>query len=134
MTASTNKEQQTTVASAQEQTSLPLGIKIFCVLLGLGAVAEILGGLFILGPGGLLFVGLGVVGLLIVYGLWTVKEWGWKQAMAWFGLGLLVNGFNVITAANASARASFIFGVPLVVLILIYLYQKRHFYTDAVAG
>ena len=94
--------------------SRPLGVTVLCLLGALGAVPSLLKLLGLLGGGGVfgllalpsLVI---VVGkLLVLFGLWTMREWGYRWAVALYSLsalwqlvtgslgGVLLNAFVVL--------------------------------------
>jgi hypothetical protein len=126
---STNEQQQS------EQTS-PLGIKALCVLFGLVGVLLVAFGVLLLTGGGVLLglfsLALGGLELALVYGLWTVKPWGWTLAIAVFSLTAIHNLLNMVgilnTAAGGTGSASI--GFFMVLGILVYIYQKQDLYRN----
>jgi len=127
----------------QEEAIAPLGIKILCGLCALIAIAVGAFGLFYLKFGvesvdirtiveGLLILSFSLFAFPMIYGLWTVTEWGWKVAIGWIGLGGLSHVLNWVMAEDPPLNSTIFIVVSL--LALVYLYRKRRFYTDAVAG
>lgn len=101
----------------------PLGVTILCVVAGLGALASLLGSLGMLGSAspfalvGLFGLALAAGKLAVVYGLWTLQEWGYKWALAIYALGALLSlvQFDIV-------------GLLIDVLVVVYLTTKAdHF-------
>lgn len=76
----------------------PTGIKLLCVLQGIGLPLALVGAVALgsqYGQSGfLVFLGVGswvAVGAFVVYGLWNLRGWGWLLAVVYFGVGALVN-------------------------------------------
>ncbi|RDE17084.1 MAG: hypothetical protein C4K49_03800 [Candidatus Thorarchaeota archaeon] len=101
----------------------PIGIVILAVLQLLSALLIIYSGYvalmaaLLLGPLGILFVGLaaillifGIIGLILFYGLWSLKGWAWLWTLIINILSILLNlyPFNWI-------------GLILPVIIVVYL-------------
>ncbi|TFG29921.1 hypothetical protein EU528_08955 [Candidatus Thorarchaeota archaeon] len=104
----------------------PLGVTILALLQMIGGVIGIFGGAtsmlaaMLLGPLGLLFVIIGAVllimgllGLIVGWGLWGLKSWAWMWAM-------IVNIINIILAIVQLNIISLI--IPLI--IVLYLNQS----------
>jgi hypothetical protein len=110
------------------EASAPLGIQIICVLRGLVDVLLLFAGVALFGAEaagpvlGTLFVGVAVLDLYLVYGLWTVRYWGWKWALV---LGVLTLPLNL--AYGASGVLSMIVSA----LVLLYIYSKGDLYRRA---
>lgn len=109
-----------------ESETAPLGIKIFCVIAGLAGLYGVIISLDLIslgGPGvgiGLAFLGFFVAYLAVLYGLWTLKPWGWTWGMILFVVDLLIDLF-----------AGDLVGVLISILLLVYLWSKRSYYGKA---
>lgn len=127
----------------QSEERIPLGIMILCVLSGLLGLLWVVAGLFRfeavvsgeglwMGAKGVFFLGLGLVGLLVTYGLWMVTTWAWKLALAWYGLnGLIWIRFLIMeTSSNIGAILTLVILVIPNGAALFYLYRKRSFYAS----
>ena len=96
--------------------SRPLGVTILCLLGALGAVPSLFRLLGMLGGGGvfglLAFPSLVlVVGKIVVlFGLWTMREWGYRWAVALYSLSAL---WQLVTGGLG--------GVLVNVLVVLYL-------------
>lgn len=119
----------------------PVGVKIICVLAALGTIVGLLGGLGMMsatssprvpawfGLLGMVTVVLALVNLPMIYGLWTVKEWGWTLAMVVYGLNVLLNLLSLL-AGQLGSIVSLVIGLA----ILAYLFSKRGVYGKSVGG
>lgn len=142
VTEATNSSQPPATEGEQSGASAPLGTKALCVVCALLATVVTFYGWLVLlvtihvAPrvpaierakiGAIvLIVGFGLVGFLVIYGLWTVTDWGWKIAMGWIGVGGLM---YVLVLAEGADMESLLF-VTLFLLSLLYLYIKRSLYT-----
>jgi len=123
----------------------PTGIAILAVLDGLGGVLALLSGVLIAVFGGyivrtitngylpssleflpglisimaVLFVPIGVLGIVEAYGLWNGKKWGWWITTILMGLGLVFGLIAVLLGSIGS-----IFGVIVDAVIVYYMLQK----------
>lgn len=83
-----------------EYTERPLGIKIVSIFWGAVGIFLILSSTFSINSALLMTVELaiiGVIGLLMAYGLWTAKKWGLWLGVLWPVLMILaIFGFNII--------------------------------------
>jgi len=106
-----------------ERTSAPLGIQVICAIGVLVSALLVIWGLSILSTG-TPFSFLGVFGialaggyLIVSYGLWTLKPWGWTLGMIVF----IIDGIVDISRVNAT-------GVLISLLFIGYLYTKKDIY------
>lgn len=102
-----------------ERPERPLGVTILAILLLIEAILALLSGLFLMAVGtvmlpipllGLAIVGFstfgmifGVIGLFLVYGLWTGRSWGWWLTLiiAVLIAALSLIGWNLIVLIMA---------------------------------
>lgn len=112
----------TTTQDPNSTTNPPLGIKIICafgvftVLIGfLGAFIFLVSGVLMWG-----FLTLLVVGIVIIvtYGLWTLKLWGWVSAVVWYGLGMLSSLYQFIQGDLSSLAGIVVSGLILMGLCM----------------
>jgi len=75
----------------------PLGITILCLLGFLGVFASLFGMLGVMGRGGP-FAAIGLIGLALVaakgvvlYGLWTLQQWGYKWGIRLYALAAILD-------------------------------------------
>ena len=103
----------------------PLGVTILAILEILGGILSIIGGFglvtlaMLMGPLGFLFmiVGgltllLGIIALIIGWGLWSLKSWAWMAA-------LIINLINLILNILSGGYLSAVINL----IIIIYLQQ-----------
>jgi len=118
-----NEETRRATASA--------GVKAICVLWLLGALLSIVVGISIAGLGfdagsglvgflGLLQVGLGVAQFIAVFGLWRLRQWAWRTAVALLWIGLIFRGISLLTGDLTQ-----ILGVILSIAFLVFFYRRR---------
>jgi hypothetical protein len=103
----------------------PLGITLLCVLNGFGEGLALLGSFAIRGPLGLLIAVTAIIGFVAVYGLWTLKAWGWALIGLLYAVGIILELIRLIAGAGTS------WSLPTVIAgssILLYLYRKRDLY------
>ena len=107
----------------------PTGIKVVCVLVGLSGLYGLVAGLGLAALGGIgLVVGavgvvLSVVQLLVVYGLWTLRSWGWTVTLVVFSLDVLLDLVRLV-AGSLSA----VLGILVGGFVLWYVYGQRDLY------
>ncbi len=108
---------------ASEYETAPLGIKLYCIIAGLAGLYLLFIALDIMSYGGaatelgLLFAGLAVGYLVVLYGLWVLKPWGWTLGMIIFSFDLLIDlvRFDGV-------------GIIISVILIAYLWSKRAYY------
>lgn len=69
----------------------------------------------------LVFFGVGVTCLIVGIGLWRGKRWGYLVAI----VGLCINALSDLINALSGREPRAIVGVPVVILILTYLFTRR---------
>lgn len=100
--------------------SRPLGITVLCVLGFIGAFFSSIGMLGVMGRGGP-FALIGLVGLALVagkavvlFGLWTLEEWGYRWAIRLYALAAVLDlvtlslislVFDVLIVAYIASKA-----------------------------
>lgn len=107
-----------TYSSAKPST--PLGIKIICVLGGIGGVLGLFGSLAMFGISpilGLFALVLSIVQIVVVFGLWELRSWAWTLAMISYAIGLVFDliGVNII-------------GLLIGIVLIAYLSSKSHLF------
>lgn len=116
----------------RSSTNAPLGIKIVCLLIllstivGTAVVVSIADALNWAPRDWLVLTVTVVVSLFAVYGLWTLRPWGWTLAMASFAFEFVVAfaAFSgVLTVGTEGA-----FSLVPTVIYAIYVYSKRDLY------
>ncbi|WP_440007724.1 DUF2127 domain-containing protein [Halomicrococcus sp. SG-WS-1] len=112
-----------------DRETAPTGIKVICVLVGLSGLYGLLAGLGLAAMGGAgLVVGavgvvLSVVQLLVVYGLWTLRSWGWTVTMVVFSLDVLLDVVRLVVGS-----VSAVLGILVGGIVLWYVYGERDLY------
>lgn len=109
--------------------SAPLGIKLYCLLAGLGSIYWIVVSLSLIGAGGsatiaggiLLAIALGYV--VVLKGLWTLRPWAWTWAVVLFVLSAIGSLFRVD-----------VLGLAISLLLLVYLVSKAGYYRGETGG
>jgi len=129
----------------------PKGVTVLAILWAIGGVVEILFGVtmsfvspFLPRMGGMekamgsyitaIYVVFGVIGLIVAYGLWTLKNWARILAIALCILGILGCAGNIYSiyvmqqlgfAPPAVTIVEYVMGGLIVVLVLIIWYLVR---------
>ena len=100
----------------------PLGVTILAILQILGGLFEIFGGMvFFLIPilgwlfGGILLI-LGVLAVIIGWGLWSMKSWAWMAA-------IILNILSIIMAIASYPSIDYL-SIIIALIIILYLQQK----------
>lgn len=111
------------MSSTYSRRSRPLGVTILCLVGFLGAFFSLFKLLGMLGGGGafgilaLPLLALLVGKVLVLYGLWTLKQWGYTGALILYSLSALLNLVSLSPLA-----------LLVDVLIVVYLLSKaNHF-------
>jgi hypothetical protein len=109
--------------------SRPLGITIIAIILGIEGVLSIIAGILLLaGSGGALALPgiialiLGVLYLIVAWGLWTLQPWAFWTTVV-LEVITLINGIIAFTQRNV---ATGILYIVLSLVILIYLFADRN--------
>jgi hypothetical protein len=105
----------------------PTGIKVVCWFGILTALVEIVGVIALLTTGVLFWalitsLALGVE-IVVIYGLWTIKPWGWLIGVIWHGLKLLSSGYQF-----ASGDLTSFIGIVISAFLLLALSGHRDVY------
>jgi hypothetical protein len=111
--------------SASGRRSAPLGIKIYCLLAGFGALISMFSAAALIDAGGqtailgwLLLAESGLL-LFVLVGLLTMRSWAWRVAV--FLLGINV-AFSLLLLD--------LLGAAIGLVLLIYLYVQRPKYVE----
>ena len=115
----------------------PLGITIIAILLLISAVIEIIGGISsVIGttPAGTLsdvLLGwfplvLGVIELVLAWGLWTLKPWAYWGTLVVEIVIILVHFFGFLGLPRTHSALAVISGGIVSIIIVIYLLVDRH--------
>jgi uncharacterized membrane protein (DUF2068 family) len=115
----------------------PLGITIIAILLFISAIIEIIGGItnvIVATPVGsisLVLLGwypliLGVVELVLAWGLWTLKPWAYWGTLAVEILNILVHFFDFLGLPRTHSFFAVVSGGIISIIIVIYLLVDRN--------
>ena len=101
----------------------PLGITIISIILGIEGILGIIGGIALLGAGalGITTLVLGVLHLVLAWGLWTVKTWAFWGTVILEVL-VLINGIFGLSQNLGHGITSLVFAV----IVLIYMFADRN--------
>jgi hypothetical protein len=104
----------------------PLGISIIAVIMAIQGVLGILGGILLLAGGvpalGLITLILGVLYLVLAWGLWTLKPWAFWGTVILEVLTLINGIFGLGLGRATSGILSIIFAV----VVLVYMFADRN--------
>ena len=115
----------------------PLGITIIAILLFISAIIEIIGGLSsVIGapPTGTLSdvllgwfpLALGVIELVLAWGLWTLKPWAYWGTLVAEIVIILVHFFGFLGLPRTHSTLAVISGGVVSIIIVIYLLVDRN--------
>ena len=98
----------------------PLGVTLICVVNGILGILGLFAALTRPSPIGVVFAASSILALVAVYGLWTLRAWGWA-------LVLLLYAVSVVAQLYAFARggSASLIGIAVGTMILLYLYGDR---------
>jgi hypothetical protein len=125
--------------------SRPTGITIIAVLAAIGGALSILGGIALLGLGawaagltgvaivggmgtffGIALVALGVAEVVLSYGLWTLKPWGWTLGVALAAIALALIVVQAVVSGNiVNSLVGSIISIVVWLIVLYYLFTPR---------
>jgi uncharacterized membrane protein (DUF2068 family) len=106
----------------------PLGVKFVCIAGFVGAGESLLNGLTQIAGGpvgvitGSVVVGMALAQVVGLYGLWTLKEWGWSWGVVTYLMGAVTGLVGVVTSPGG------LFSVAIDVLVVVYLLWVRDYY------
>src|SRR5437899_4228131 len=115
----------------------PLGITILAILLFISAVIEIIGGLSsVIGntPTGTIsdvLLGwfpliMGIIELILAWGLWTLKPWAYWGTLVVEILNILIHFFGFLGLPRTHSALAVISGGIISIIIVIYLLVDRN--------
>ena len=115
----------------------PLGITLIAILLFISAVIEIIGGLSsVIGttPSGTLSdvllgwfpLALGVIELVLAWGLWTLKPWAYWGTLVAEIVIILIHFFGLLGLPRTHSALAVISGGIVSIIIVIYLLVDRN--------
>ena len=112
----------------------PLGITIIAILLFISAVIEILGGISSVTLTGTLSAVLlgwfplvmGVLELILAWGLWTLKPWAYWGTLVVEIVNILIHFFGFLGLPRTNSALAVISGGIVYIIIVIYLLVDRN--------
>ncbi len=115
----------------------PLGITILAILMFISAVIEIIGGLTSVigntptGTASDVLLGwfplvLGVVTLILAWGLWTLKPWAYWGTLVVEIVNILIHFFGFLGLPKTHSALAVISGGVISIIIVIYLLVDRN--------
>ncbi|HEY3992241.1 MAG TPA: hypothetical protein VGM01_05090 [Ktedonobacteraceae bacterium] len=107
------------------QRSRPLGITIIAIIVAIYGILGIIGGIFLLGASataGIITLILGVLELVLAWGLWTLQSWAFWATVIIEVLALI----NSIFAFMQGNVTNGIVGIIIALVILIYLFADAN--------
>src|SRR2546429_7857100 len=106
--------------------SRPLGITIIAIIVGIYGILGIIGGIGLLTGGvtilGLITLILGVLYLVLAWGLWTLQPWAFWATVV-LEVITLINGIIALTQHSVGSG---LLNIVLSLIILIYLFADRN--------
>ncbi len=118
-------------------TRRPLGITIIAILLFISAVIEIIGGISsVIGttPTGTISdvllgwfpLAMGVIELVLAWGLWTLKPWAYWGTLVVEIVNILIHFFGLFNLPRTHSALAVVSGGIVSIIIVIYLLADRH--------
>ncbi|GCE07067.1 DUF2127 domain-containing protein [Dictyobacter aurantiacus] len=104
----------------------PVGVTIIAILQAIGGVLEILGGIFLLNVStvaAIIPIVLGIIALVLAWGLWTLKPWAFWVTVVLEAINL-ISGIISLVTGNVSAAA--VIQTIIALAVLIYLFADRN--------
>lgn len=95
----------------------PLGVTIIAVLVAIGGIAEIISGLQFLG---IIAIVLGILTLVLAWGLWTLQPWAFWSTIVLEAINALENLLNLRYGGSS------IIGLIIPVAIIVYMLYDRN--------
>jgi len=105
--------------------SRPLGITIIAIIMAIYGILGIIGGIMLLGSSatlGVVAIILGILELVLAWGMWTLQKWAFWTTVILEVLAVL-NGIFAITGNNTAGGIG---GIVIALIILIYLFADRN--------
>lgn len=99
----------------------PLGITIIAIIVAIFGIVGIIGGILLMGSNvtaGVITLILGILELVLAWGLWTLQRWAFWATVVLEILALL-NGIFALAQRNISGG---VIDIVLALIILIYLF------------
>lgn len=107
------------------QRTRPLGITIITIIVAIYGILAIIAGITMLGfsvTAGIITLILGVLELILAWGLWTLQPWAFWTTVVIEVLSLI----NAIFALVQGGIATGIIGIVIALIILIYLFADAN--------
>jgi hypothetical protein len=114
----------------------PLGITVIAILLFISAVIELLGGISVLGspPTGTLSdellgwfpLAMGVIELVLAWGLWNLKPWAYWGTLVMEIVNILIHFFGFLGLPSTHSALAVVSGGIVSILIVLYLLIDRN--------
>ena len=115
----------------------PFGITVIAILLFISAAIEIIGGLFsvtgtpLTGSISDVLLGwfplaMGVIELVLAWGLWTIKPWAYWGTLVVEVVNILIHFFGFLGLPQTHSALAVVSGGIVSVIIVIYLLVDRH--------
>jgi len=115
----------------------PFGITILAILMFISAVIEIIGGLTSVigntptGTASDVLLGwfplvLGVITLILAWGLWTIKPWAYWGTLVVEIVNILIHFFGFLGLPKTHSALAVVSGGIISIIIVIYLLVDRH--------
>lgn len=105
--------------------SRPLGITIIAIIVGIYGILGIIGGIALLSAStilGVTTIVMGVLELILAWGLWTLQPWAFWATVILEVLALL----NGIFAFTQGSTGGGIVAIVIALIVLIYLFADRN--------
>src|SRR5689334_3354559 len=103
----------------------PLGITIIAIIMLIYGILGIIGGITLLGSNstfGIIALILGVLELVLAWGMWSLQKWAFWTTVVLEVLAVL-NGIFALTGGNTGGG---IIGIVIALIILIYLFADPY--------
>ncbi|GLV60449.1 hypothetical protein KDH_72680 [Dictyobacter sp. S3.2.2.5] len=104
----------------------PVGVTIIAILQAIGGVLEILGGIFLLNVStvaAIIPIVLGIISLILAWGLWTLKPWAFWVTVVLEAITLIT---GIVSLVTGNITASVVIQTIIALAILIYLFADRN--------
>jgi len=101
----------------------PLGVTIIAILVAIGGILEIIGGILLLSSPffGLFTIILGVLALILAWGLWTLQSWAFWATIILEVISAIENLVSLIRGNGGS-----VIGLIVAVVIIAYMLYDRN--------
>lgn len=105
----------------------PLGITIIAIIIAIEGILGIIGGIVLLVRPNNLATGLftlivGILSLILAWGLWTLQPWAFWATVV-IEVVALINGIVAFTSSNGTVG---ILSIVIALIVLIYLFADRN--------